>query len=101
MQLICFNAASKRRAEHDRSVIASARTVAHARRLHANLVEGFINKADELNFRHRAEPLNAKSDCKSADRGFGERRIEYAVFSEFPLQAFSRTEHAANVAHVF
>ena len=95
------DAATPRCAKHGRAGDASARAVAHARGVAANLLHHRVDETFELRFANGLHALRGKADGEAGDGGFVQRRVEHAPFAEFFRQALRGAEHAAVDADVF
>ena len=95
------NGAAAWRAQHHRAGQASARPRAQTRGVVGELVDGRIDEAGELNLCHRPEALSGQSDRQARNAGFGQRRVEDALRSEFGQKSVGRAEDAAVLADIF
>ena len=82
-------------ANHGRRSPCAVGAPAHQRQFIANLVHGRPDVVEELNLDHRLHAAHRIADGAADDVGFGQRRVEDALRSEFGLQAGGELEDAA------
>jgi hypothetical protein len=66
----------------------------------ANLVEGRINKAIELDLDNGLKPVESHPDGCTDDGRFGKRRVDNPVGSIFGLEAVCYAEDASQAANI-
>ena len=94
------DAPTERCTQHERAAQASARPRPHSRRVVHQLIDGSVDEAHELDFRHGPKPLHREPDGDAGNAGLGERGIENAVWPESLQQAVRCPEHTAYDTHV-
>ena len=95
-----MDAAAIRSPDGDRAAERAVGSIAQARRLADDLVEGWKDEVGELDLRHRSQPVDGGPDGRAHDQRLAERRVHHAVAAELGEEPVGGQEDAALQADV-
>src|SRR5699024_986725 len=101
MEFRCVNPAAEWRTDYYRRFLGRPRTCSVTGNLTGYAVHCLEKEAEELDFDNRTVALQRNPEPQGSQSAFCKRCIEYAIFPEFFLKAFSSTEHTTVHTDVF